>query len=318
MTKKTVMVTGAAGFIGGETMLKLKDHGHTVIAVDTVSAPKHLGSVPDYFYQEDFSNDFVLRLLDQHQFDAIVHCAGSSLVGPSLMRPAEYYHNNFVKTKLLLDRIVDRKLPTRLIFSSSAACYGEPIMVPCQEIDPCEPISPYGESKLMIEWMLKSYQRAYGINFVAFRYFNACGADSRARHGQKHGATHIIARVLESLRNDSVFVLNGIDYDTSDGTCIRDYVHVEDLAQAHIDAMHPDIPSDVYNLGTKTGASNKEIIEIAQRITGKTLRIQEGPRRPGDPAMLTASADKWNSMSGWTPKFNLEDIISHVWKWYQR
>jgi len=167
----TIIVTGAAGYIGGETMLRLKDQEHTVIGVDTVVCPRHLGSVADRFYQEDFSSSYGLDLLQQFEPAAIVHCAGSSLVGPSLGRPADYYHNNFVKTKKLLDYIVDNKINTRVIFSSSAACYGEPVMVPCSEVDPCEPISPYGESKLMIEWMLQSISPGLQTRFRGFPLF---------------------------------------------------------------------------------------------------------------------------------------------------
>ena len=315
---KIILVTGAAGFIGGETMLRLKDAGHTVVGVDTVALPVHLGAISDRFYQEDFAKPWGLKLLDEFEPQAIIHCAGSSLVGPSLARPADYYNNNFVKTKILLDRIRERRLNTRVIFSSSAACYGEPVITPCQEEDPCEPISPYGQSKLMIEWMLRSYRRAYGLDFIAFRYFNACGADSRTRHGQVSGATHIIARVLESLRDDREFTLNGVDYDTTDGTCVRDYVHVEDIADAHVQAIDRAIAADVYNLGTKTGASNREIITTAERITGRTLRMIEGGKREGDPAQLTASADRWHRVSGWSPRFSLDDIIRHAWDWYIR
>ena len=315
---KMIVVTGSSGYIGGQTMLMLKDAGHRVIGVDTVAPPDHLRGVPDRFYQEDFARDHGLQLLDQFSPWAIIHCAGSSLVGPSLGRPADYYNNNFVKTKTMLDRIVDHKIPTRVIFSSSAACYGEPVMTPCSEVDPCEPISPYGESKLMIEWMLRSYQRAYNLDFVAFRYFNACGADSQRRHGQRSGATHIMARVLESLRDDREFMLNGDDYATSDGTCIRDYVHVEDIAAAHIRAMDREIPSDVYNLGTKTGYSNREIMAAAERITGRTLKMSVGPRREGDPAMLTASSDRFAEVSGWRPRFGLDHMLEHVWAWYSR
>jgi UDP-glucose 4-epimerase len=315
---KIILVTGAAGFIGGETMLRLKDAGHTVVGVDTVALPAHIGSVSDRFYQEDFAKPWGLKLLDEFEPQAIIHCAGSSLVGPSLSRPGDYYNNNFVKTKTLLDRIRDRRLNTRVIFSSSAACYGEPVMTPCSEVDPCEPISPYGQSKLMIEWMLQSYRRAHGLDFIAFRYFNACGADSQGRHGQKPGATHIIARVLESLRDDREFTLNGIDYATADGTCVRDYVHVEDIADAHVQAVDRAIAADVYNLGTKAGASNREIITAAEKITGRTLRVVEGGKREGDPAQLTASADRWHRASGWVPRFSIDDIIQHAWQWYQQ
>jgi len=154
------------------------------------------------------------------------------------------------------------------------------------------------------------------VDFVAFRYFNACGADSAARHGQMPGATHIIARVLESIRDGRTFVLNGNDYATADGTCVRDYVHVEDIARAHIQAMDRSLPSGVFNLGTKTGFSNQDVVSAAQRITGKTLDVTVGDRRPGDPAVLTASADKWHQATGWQPQHGLDDMISHAWKWY--
>ena len=192
-------------------------------------------------------------------------------------------------------------------------------MTPCQEIDPAEPISPYGQSKLMIEWMLASYGQAYGIDSVAFRYFNACGADSSARHGQEPGATHIIARVLEAIRDGSdQFVLNGKDFATEDGTCVRDYIHVEDLAQAHIRAIDPTVPGSVYNLGTNQGYSNLQILHGAIGITKKDLAYSVGPRRPGDPATLTADSTKFMGASGWQPKFSLEDMITHAWTWYNR
>jgi len=317
--KKTVLVTGAAGYIGGQTGLQLADRGdYRVIGIDTVSLPPNLRGAYDLFFQEDFSSRAGLAALEEQAPDAIVHCAGSSLVGPSVNKPAEYYQNNFVKTKILLDKICDRKIDTRVIFSSSAAVYGEPIMTPCSEVDPCEPISPYGQSKLMIEWMMKAYRRAYGLDFVAFRYFNACGADSQGRHGQRPGATHIIARVLESIRDNKEFILYGEDYDTPDGTCVRDYVHVEDIATAHIQAINQSLPSDMFNLGTKNGASNRQVIAAAERITGKTPNIATGPRREGDPALLTASADRWHKVSGWQPRYDLNDMINHVWKWYTR
>jgi UDP-glucose 4-epimerase len=315
---KIILVTGAAGFIGGETMLRLKDAGHTVVGVDTVALPVHLGAISDRFYQEDFANPWGLQMLDEFEPQAIIHCAGSSLVGPSLARPADYYNNNFVKTKTLLDRIRDRRLNTRVIFSSSAACYGEPVITPCQEEDPCEPISPYGQSKLMIEWMLQSYRKAYGLDFIAFRYFNACGADSQARHGQASGATHIIARVLESLRDDKEFTLNGTDYATADGTCVRDYVHVEDIADAHVRALDRELTPGVFNLGTKVGFSNRQIMAAAERITGRALKTQVSPKRLGDPAVLTASSDRWYAISGWQSRFKLDDMISHAWQWYTR
>ncbi len=314
-----VIVTGGAGYIGGQTVLQLLDAGHSVLSIDRDLHHSPLQDLGAKWLTGDFAGEVALGAIKTFQPEAIIHCAGTSLVGPSMTNPAEYYDNNFVKTKRLCDFLVKEKIKTRLIFSSSAATYGNPVMTPCQEVDPAEPISPYGQSKLMIEWMLKSYQRAHGLDYVAFRYFNACGADSQARHGQKPGATHIIARVLEALRdNTGEFVLNGTDFETEDGTCIRDYVHVEDLANAHILAMDSKIPSDVYNLGTNAGYSNLQILNGASGITKQDLSYTTGPRRPGDPAMLTADATKFMTVSGWKPQWGLEHILQHAWTWYNQ
>jgi UDP-glucose 4-epimerase len=315
-----VMVTGAGGYIGGETVLKLVDAGHEVLGVDRRAPPDRLVNLPNTWWcTHDFASEVGLATIDMFKPDAIVHCAGTSLVGPSLMDPADYYENNFVKTKALLDFLIAQKLThIKFIFSSSAATYGDPIMTPVQEVDPTEPISPYGQSKLMIDWMLASYQRAYGLDYVSFRYFNACGADSQARHGQEPGATHIIARVLESVIDNKDFTLYGDNYPTEDGTCIRDYIHVEDLATAHIRALEKDIVPGVYNLGTSQGHSNLQVVRTASKITGKDIGMLHGEARPGDPAVLTASADRFQTLSGWQPKFGLEDIIGHAWAWYNR
>jgi len=311
-----VVVTGAAGYIGGEISLLLKDAGHTVVGIDRRPCAAHLKDVFDQFVQADFDSDESYRELIKAQPSAIVHCAGSSLVGPSIKYPSDYWNNNVVKTQHLLNIMTSALPRTRLIFSSSAAVYGEPIMNPCHEVDPKEPISPYGQSKLVVEWMLENYHRAYGLDYVAFRYFNACGADSQGRHGSESGGSHIIARVLESIRDDQEFTLNGIDYPTSDGTCVRDYVHVEDIARAHIVALNPGVESGVYNLGTGKGISNREIIDAAQTVTGKAVVICVGEKRPGDPPTLTASADRFNRYTAEWKKFGLEDIIRHAWAWY--
>jgi UDP-glucose 4-epimerase len=310
-----VVVTGSAGYIGGQTALQLRDLGHTVYGIDRRKSPQHLAEVCNGFLYQDFASDIALSWIIGKQPDAIIHCAGTSLVGPSMTDPGEYYNNNVTKTLKLLD-VVKRALPrTRIIFSSSAATYGEPTMIPISEAEPTDPVSPYGESKLMIDMMLKSYHRAYATNFVSFRYFNACGADSQGRHGQEPGATHIIGRVLESIRDQKEFVLNGDDYDTHDGTCVRDYVHVADIAQAHILALSPSIPAGIYNLGSNQGTSNREIIAAAERITGQTVKIKQGPRREGDPDALVADSSKFNQLVRWQ-RFNLDDMIRHAWKWY--
>lgn len=311
-----IIVTGAAGYIGGQVSIALRDAGHQVIGIDLVPAPAHLVTQFTRFHQTDFSSDTALQTILEHRPDAIIHCAGTSLVGPSIDNPQEYYNNNVVKTLKLLDLVVNKLSSTRFIFSSSAAVYGVPFMTPCHEVDPCEPISPYGESKLMIEQAMASYHRAYDLNYVAFRYFNACGADSTRRHGQAPGATHIIARVLESIKNDQEFTLNGIDYQTRDGTCIRDYIHVEDIARAHVLALDSKIPSGVYNLGSNTGVSNREIITAAEAVTSKTVNVVTGPARVGDPPVLTAEPGKFTEVAGEWKKYNLNDTIQHAWNWY--
>lgn len=314
-----VIVTGAAGYIGGETVLKLLDAGHSVVAIDRDMPPVHLLACGAKWHVEDFASEGSLDCIRSFEPEAIIHCAGTSLVGPSLLNPEEYYENNFVKTKVMLDYLVKNKFTNiRVIFSSSAATYGDPIITPVQEMDPTEPISPYGQSKLMIDWMLKSYRHAYGLDFVSFRYFNACGADSQARHGQPPGATHIIARVLEAVKNQQDFTLYGTEYSTNDGTCIRDYIHVEDLANAHILAADRAIPSDIYNLGTNTGHSNLEVVRTAAKITKQDIGTLHGPARPGDPAVLTADSGLFQSASTWRPQFELTDMVSHAWAWYNR
>jgi UDP-glucose 4-epimerase len=313
-----VLVTGASGYIGGQTAIQLRDQDHEVFGLDWARLPEHLYSLNLFegFLQFDIDSIESQQWIKTIQPDAIIHCAGTSLVGPSMKDPETYYENNFVKTKHLLDFLRSIKWAGRFIFSSSAATYGNPIITPCCEVDPTEPISPYGESKLMIEWLLKSYRRAYGLDFVAFRYFNACGADPRARHGQAPGATHIIARILENYLAGQTFVCNGNDYDTPDGTCIRDYVHVADIADAHILALNKLIVSDVYNLGATVGASNLEVIGTANTVINDESPWTYGPKREGDPAMLTADASKFANRAGWKPKYNLQDVIQHAWNWY--
>jgi len=313
-----VIVTGAAGYIGGQVALQLKDAGHTVTGIDCRPLQPHQKGLLDCFVLADFDSNTAYKKLLNVRPEAIVHCAGTSLVGPSIKNPSEYYFNNVAKTLELITFITRAMPQTRIIFSSSAATYGEPIMTPCQEVDPCLPVSPYGESKLMIDMMLESYHRAYRLDYVSFRYFNACGADPLARHGQEPNATHIIARVLESIRDDVEFTLNGIDFPTDDGSCVRDYVHVGDIAQAHVMALDRSVHCGVYNLGSNIGTSNREIIAAAERVTGKKLKVIMGTARPGDPAVLTASAAKFGMVAGNWQQYTLDDMISHAWKWYTK
>jgi UDP-glucose-4-epimerase GalE len=313
-----VIVTGSAGYIGGQVALQLKDAGHVVTGIDFRPLQPHQKGLLDGFVLADFDSNTAYKKLLDIRPEAIVHCAGTSLVGPSIANPSEYYVNNVAKTLQLINFVSQAMPKTRIIFSSSAATYGEPIMTPCEEIDPCLPVSPYGESKLMIDMMLESYHRAYRLDYVSFRYFNACGADPEARHGQEPNATHIIARVLESMRDDVEFTLNGIDFPTDDGSCVRDYVHVEDIARAHVMALDRSVHCGVYNLGSNIGTSNREIIAAAERVTGKKLKVTMGPARPGDPPVLTASAAKFGMVADNWKHYELDDMIQHAWKWYTK
>lgn len=313
-----VIVTGGAGFIGGQTVFRLLEAGHSVYAIDRAIPSVQLRDSGAKWLTGDFSGEVALDSIALFNPDAIIHCAGTSLVGPSVKDPAEYYDNNFIKTKRLLDRLIQYKINARVIFSSSAATYGEPVITPIDESFPELPISPYGESKLMIDMMLKSYHRAYGLDYVSFRYFNACGADPDGRHGQAPGATHLIARLLEATRDKGTFKIYGVDYPTSDGTCVRDYVHVDDIARAHALALYHKIPAGVYNLGSNQGTSVKQVIERAIAIVGQRPEIQFGAPRAGDPPVLTASADKFNLIAGAWRHHNLDEIIQHAWTWYNK
>ena len=315
---KRILVTGASGYIGGQTVLVLRDQGYEVIGLDQVTPSDTVADACIKFIQNDFDQIPRLNLMRTYDIGTIIHCAGTSLVGPSVANPQLYYDNNFVKTKQLLDYLIWTQMASkvRVIFSSTAAVYGELTTLPALETFATNPISPYGESKLMIEMLMNSYSRAYGLDYIIFRYFNACGADPKVRHGQLPKATHIFARLLESIRDDKQFTLYGNTYPTPDGTCIRDYIHVDDIVQAHLLAINKNIPKGIYNLGLGRGASNAEVIAAAEKHTNKKANIVIGEIRQGDPAELTASADKWKAVSNWNPKYNLADMVAHSWAWY--
>lgn len=312
-----VIVTGAAGYVGGVTALKLHEAGYRVIGIDRIDCS---GRLKPYFHKFEignFDSEESLVLIRQHRPVAIVHCAGSSLVGPSLKNPSQYYENNFIATKRLLDFLVTLKLKTRVIFSSSAAIYGEPVSVPIKETDPQQPINPYGESKLMVETMLESYKNAYGLDYIVLRYFNVCGAESNAIHGQRANATHIIAKTLEAMLGDKKFYINGKDFDTADGTCVRDYVHVEDVAKAHLLAIQ-HAQCGKYNISSSSGYSNKEIVETAQYVVGLELDVEYKDARPGDPAILVGDGKAFTDETGWKPEHDLASIIRTAWAWYTK
>ena len=316
---QTVVITGASGYIGGQTAIDFHNRGWNVIGIDKNHPPTHLSQSTYFskFYIGSFDSEDALELIKKSNPHAIIHCAGTSLVGPSKRDPRSYYQNNFVATKTLVEYLIDNNIKSNFIFSSSASTYGEPVLPPCREEDPPLPLSPYGESKLMTEMMLESYAYTYGLDVTIFRYFNVCGADSQSRHGQASGATHIIARILEALRDGGNITINGKDYPTPDGTCIRDYVHIEDVTKAHLLAVKHKV-NGKYNLGTSTGYSNLQILNTALKVANKLdYPVGWGESRPGDPAVLVGSSDKFSNLTGWTPTHNVNSIVQTAWKWYK-
>lgn len=313
-----VCVTGAAGYVGSQTVLALSDAGHEVLAIDHVPLPKAVSAVCAQQLIQNFASDTALDWIRYHQPQAVIHCAAESTVGPSMTNPSSYYDVNVVGTKRLIDTV--RQMPgVKFVFSSSAAVYGEPIMTPCHEVDPCEPINPYGETKLVIERLLASYFRAYGQEYVAFRYFNVAGADSQGRAGPHRDGSHIIERALQSVIQGTMFELYGTNYPTRDGTCVRDYVHVEDVAQAHVMALDTSVESGVYNLGSDLGVSNLEVISAVERVTGHTLTVKPCAQRAGDPAQLTASPTRWvTTTKGLWQAQSLDSMIASALAWYQQ
>jgi len=311
---KIVVVTGAAGYIGGMTCIELKKQGYEVIGVDQRHTP-HLDSFYDEFICCDFSSYEAFNLYKKVYPCAIIHCAGTSLVGPSIKDPGLYFENNVSKTTSTLKFINDTIPNIKFIFSSSAAVYGNPISNFIKEDDLTNPVSPYGESKLMVEKMLHWYNVGHGLKYVAFRYFNAAGAEHTGLHGQEPGATHIIAKLFDAILNDKIFTLNGWDYPTSDGTCVRDYIHVADIATAHVMAIDNNI-NGIYNLGSFAGYTNLEIQTMVERIVHKKVVTTIAPKREGDPASLIADSYRFRALAGWNPKNTLDGIIRDVYTWY--
>ena len=317
-----VVITGGCGYIGSHVSryLKQKLENSQVYIIDRERRDHTLKNV-DGFLHADFASKQSLLWLDELQPDVIVHCAGDLSVRESVENPAKYYDNNVSKTITLLNHVKDYKKKPLVLFSSSASVYGNPDHVPLVETDRIKPISPYGHTKDIIEQVLLNYNQAYGLPAVCFRYFNAAGAEpDNSDLGQAPGAGHIIARLLESKINDETFTLNGLDFDTPDRTCVRDYIHVWDLADAHYRAIewNTDKRWAVFNLGTNSGISNQEIINYITETYG-ALPIQIGPRRPGDPDCLIADATLANRVLVWQPNYStLNQIVDSAYKWYTR
>jgi len=296
--------------------------GYKVIGVDRSNASPWIRSRVDLFVPGDFSNPMFIKYIIDNNPEALIHIAGTSLVGPSVTDPGPYYYNNVGNTARMLADLAKGGWKRTVVYSSSAAIYGNPTGAVVSEDSDTLPISPYGHSKLMAEQVLRDCANGYGFKTIAFRYFNACGGDSKVRHGQLKQATHLIARVIESIINKSIFTLNGTNYKTPDGTCVRDYLHVEDIANAHYLAVAyaktMSENSNEFNLGTGRGTSIKEIIAAVEHITGQTVLTHLGSRREGDPATLVASAYLFKKEAGWNPDAsNINNIVRTAWDWYQ-
>ncbi len=319
-----VLVTGGAGYIGAHAVRELKKAGDEVVIFDNLIYGHRELAQGERLIVGELENTALLRdVFAEHKFDAVMHFAAFAYVGESVENPSKYYRNNVAATLNLLDAMREAKV-NRFIFSSTCATYGEPKEIPIPESHPQNPINPYGASKAMVERILQDYAVAYGLKFVALRYFNAAGADESGEIGEDHNPeTHLIPLVLDAaLGRRKHITIYGTDYDTPDGTCIRDYIHVTDLANAHVlglKYLNEGGASDVFNLGNGNGFSVREVIDTARKVTGREIPVVEGARRAGDPAKLIGSAEKAKRVLGWKPKFNhLETIISTAWKWHQK
>lgn len=318
-----LLVLGGAGYIGSHTAVELLDRGHEVVIADNlITGYKQAVPKEAVFYQGDIRDyNFLNNLFKTEKIDAVIHFAAFSLVGESVTNPLKYYENNLYGTKVLLQAMIDNNVD-KIVFSSTAATYGEPENIPILESDRTCPTNPYGETKLAMEKMMKWSVNAYQLRYVSLRYFNACGAHKSGKLGEAHNPeSHLIPLVLQvpNGKRESVSIY-GTDYDTPDGTCIRDYIHVTDLAEAHILAVEYLMKggeSNVFNLGNGVGYSVREVIETARKVTGHPIPAVEIPRRAGDPARLVASGEKAKTVLGWEPKItSLEDIIRSAWVWH--
>lgn len=319
-----ILVLGGAGYIGSHTVYRLIEQGNEVVIFDNLETG-HIEAVhPNArFYKGDLRNRAEIdAVLDkENNIDAVIHFAANSLVGESMTNPLKYYDNNLCGTKVLLESLVDHNIKN-IVFSSTAATYGEPKHTPILEDDPTNPTNCYGETKKAMERMFYWTQQAHGLKYVSLRYFNACGAHISGKIGEAHNPeTHLIPIILQAANGtrDHISIF-GTDYNTPDGTCIRDYIHVTDLAQAHILAVEYLLnggESNIFNLGNGVGFSVREVIETAKKVTGKNIKVVEEDRRAGDPAILIASSDKAKNILGWKPEYDdLSTIIETAWKWH--
>ncbi|WP_330204144.1 UDP-glucose 4-epimerase GalE [Cyanobacterium sp. Dongsha4] len=320
-----ILITGGAGYIGSHTVKLLQSKGYDILVFDNL-VYGHRDIVEKLgvnFVEGDLCDRTLLDdLFQEHDIEAVIHFAAYAYVGESVENPAKYYRNNVTYTLNLLEGM-EKAGVRKIVFSSTCATYGIPEEVPIKETHPQNPINPYGYTKLVVEKMLSDFQRAYNWEYVAFRYFNAAGASSDGLIGEDHNPEpHLIPLILYAAlgKRDSISIL-GDDYPTPDGTCIRDYIHVEDLAQAHLLGLEYLLDggkSEVFNLGNGNGFSVKEVIKAAKKVTSKDFTVKNAPRRPGDPPMLVGSSEKARKILNWQPQYpDIETIISHAWQWHQ-
>jgi UDP-glucose-4-epimerase GalE len=313
-----ILVTGGAGFIGSVTANFLKRRGYGVVIVDDLSRgyEHNVQGLP--FHKLHLSETGALADLLSEGVDAVIHFAAYALVGESTKKPELYFLNNAGGSASLLSAMVQANV-RRLVFSSTCAVYGTPKIVPISEDLELDPVNPYGESKALVEKMLKWMDSSSGFRSIALRYFNACGSDMESGLGEEHEPeTHLIPLLIRAVITGKPVTIFGDDYDTPDGTCIRDYIHVTDLAEAHLMAIEKllaDGGSEVFNVGTGAGHSVREVMQVVEQVTGRKVPYEIGPRRPGDPAILVANSDKLKRMLGWKPKFlELKDIVATAWQ----
>lgn len=320
----TVLVLGGAGYIGSHTVYELIDRGQDVVIIDNLETGyKAAVHKKARFYQGDIRNkEFLIDVFAKEKIDAVIHFAANSLVGESMTNPLKYYDNNLCGTKVLLEAMLEKGI-NNIVFSSTAATYGEPENIPILESDKTSPTNAYGETKLAMEKMFKWTNHAHGLNYVSLRYFNACGAHKSGEIGEAHAPeTHLIPLILQVPNGKREYIsIYGDDYDTKDGSCIRDYIHVTDLATAHILAVEYLIAggeSNIFNLGSGVGYTVKEVIDTARKVTGDEIPAKVEQRRAGDPAQLVASSEKARTVLGWKPEHeDIEEIISSAWKWHK-
>lgn len=316
-----VLVTGGAGYIGSHAVRELINSGHSVTVLDNLSKGHEEAIDPRaVFIRGSTANlELVVQHIHDHQIEAVMHFAADIEVGESVIDPHKYYANNF-SNSLNLFYAMNLAGVKKIVFSSTAAVYGNPERTPIEENQKCNPINPYGRSKMMTEMAIEDFSKAYGIGYTILRYFNVAGASSDASIGEDHHPeSHLIPRILQAVRDEGEVSVFGTDYDTHDGTCIRDYVHVVDLARAHVLALEKitEGEGEIFNIGSETGFSVREVIASCESVVGKKLKVREGARRPGDPAILVASSKRLKTELGWKPLYpSIQTIVQHAWHWH--